>query len=100
MHDTGVQRILNTAVLEMLGYVVVYPVEDETRLTNKDGQVLPDSKLVPKGSTVRDLAEAVHADLAKGLLHAIDCKTKQRISGDRELADGDVIKIVSTMSRG
>lgn len=100
MCDTGVQKILNTAVFEMLDYMVVYPVEDETRLTNKDGQVLPDSKLIQKGSTVKDLAALVHADLAKGLLHAIDCKTKQRISGDKQLNDGDVIKIVSTMSRG
>lgn len=98
--DTGVQKLLDTAVFEILGYIVVYPVEDETRLTNKDGQVLPDSRLVPRGSTVRDLAASVHADLAEGLLHAIDCKTKQRISGDKQLSDGDVIKIVSTMSRG
>jgi len=100
IRDTGVQRILNAAVFEVLDYIVVYPVEDETRLTNKDGHVLPDTRLVPRGSTVRDLAASVHADLAKGLLHAIDCKTKQRISGDRSLEDGDVIKIVSTMSRG
>lgn len=100
IHDTGVQKALNLAVFEVLKYMVVYPVEDETRLTNKDGDLLPDSKLVPQGSTVKDLAAMVHADLAKGLLHAIDCKTKQRISGDKELDDGDVIKIVSTMSRG
>ena len=30
----------------------------------------------------------------------IDCKTKQRISGDQKLKNGDVIKIVSTLSRG
>ena len=100
IHNTGVQKILNAAVFDALGYIVVYPVEDETRLTNKDGQVLPDSRLVPRGSTVKDLAASVHADLAEGLLHAIDCKTKQRVSGDRQLDDGDVIKIVSTMSRG
>ncbi len=98
--DTGVQKILNRAVFEMLDYIVVYPVEDENKLTNKDGQVLPDTKLIKKGSTVKDLATLVHADLAQGLLHAIDCKTKQRISGSKQLCDGDVIKIVSTMSRG
>ena len=38
--------------------------------------------------------------LQKGFLHAIDCKTKQRISGDQKLKNGDVIKIVSTLSRG
>jgi len=46
------------------------------------------------------LAGLIHADIAKGFLHAIDCKTKQRIGGDHKLKHGDVIKIVSTLSRG
>lgn len=98
--STGIQEILNTTVFKLLGFVVVYPVEDETKLTNKDGNVLPDAKLIPRGFTARDLAGLVHADIAKGFLHAIDCKTKQRVGGDYKLQDGDVIKIVSTLSRG
>ena len=97
---TGIQKILNTAVFDTLKFIVVYPVEDETKLTNKDGMVLPDTKLIPQESTAKDLAELIHADIAKGFLHAIDCKTKQRISGDQKLKNGDVIKIVSTLSRG
>ena len=100
IESTGVQKILNTAVFDSLKFIVVYPVEDETKLTNKDGVLLPDPKLVPQDSTVKDLAGIVHADIAKGFLHAIDCKTKQRVSGDQKLKDGDVIKIVSTLSRG
>jgi len=98
--STGIQKILNTAVFDLLKFIVVYPVEDETKLTNKDGVVLPDTKLLPLNSTAKDLASLIHADIAKGFLHAIDCKTKQRISGDQKLKDGDVIKIVSTLSRG
>lgn len=98
--STGVQKVLDTAVFELLGLIVVYPVEDETRLTNKDGDVLPDAKLVPKGSTAKDLAGQIHADIARGFLHAIDCKTRQRIGGDHSLQNGDVVKIVSTLSRG
>lgn len=98
--STGIQKILNTAVFDSLKYIVVYPVEDETKLTNKDGIVLPDPKLVPQDSTAKDLAAIVHADIAKGFLHAINCKTKQRISGDQKLKNGDVIKIISTLSRG
>ncbi len=98
--STGVQKILNTAVFDSLKFIVVYPVEDETKLINKDGIVLPDTKLVPQDSTAKDLAALVHADIAKGFLHAIDCKTKQRIGGDHKLKNGDVIKIVSTLSRG
>ena len=98
--STGIQKILNTAVFDSLKFIVVYPVEDETKLTNKDGVVLPDTKLLPQDSTAKDLAGLIHADIAKGFLHAIDCKTKQRISGDQKLQNGDVIKIVSTLSRG
>ena len=98
--STGIQKTLNTAVFDLLKFIVVYPVEDETKLTNKDGMVLPDTKLLPLNSTAKDLASLIHADIAKGFLHAIDCKTKQRISGDQKLKDGDVIKIVSTLSRG
>ena len=97
---TGIQQILNTAVFNSLKFIVVYPVEDETKLTNKDGTVLPDAKLLPQDSTAKDLAALIHADIAQGFLHAINCKTKQRISGDQKLEDGDVIKIVSTLSRG
>ena len=97
---TGVQKVLNTAVFEKLNFIAVFPVEDETKLTNKDGVILPDAKLISEGSTAKDLAGLIHADIAKGFLHAIDCKTKQRISGDQKLKNGDVIKIVSTLSRG
>ena len=100
IQSTGIQKILNIAVFETLKFIVVYPVEDETKLTNKDGDVLPDAKLLPENSTAKDLAALVHADIAKGFLHAIDCKTKQRIGGDHKLKNGDVIKIVSTLSRG
>lgn len=97
---TGVIQALNYAVFDLLKFITVYPVEDETKLSNKDGVVLPDARLLPAGATAKDLAGTIHADLAKGFLHAIDVKTKQRIGADHKLQDGDVIKIVSTMSRG
>ena len=98
--STGIQKILNSAIFESLNLIVVYPVEDESKFTNKEGVVFPDTKLLPQDSTAKDLASLIHADIAKGFLHAIDCKTKQRISGDQKLKHGDVIKIVSTLSRG
>lgn len=100
IHSTGIQKILNIAVFDLLKLIVVFPVEDETKLTNKNGDILPDAKLLPQNSTAKDLAGLIHADIAKGFLHAIDCKTKQRIGGDHKLKNGDVIKIVSTLSRG
>ncbi len=97
---TGVQQALDLACFNLLKLIVVYPVEDETKLSNKDGQVLPDARLLPSNSTAKDLAITIHADIAKGFLHAIDVKTKQRIGAQHQLKNGDVIKIVSTLSRG
>ena len=97
---TGVQKILNSIVFDVLKMVVVFPVEDETKLSNKDGQVLPDAKLLSSTSTAKDLAFIIHQDIGKGFLHAIDAKTKQRIGAEHYLKNGDIIKIVSTLSRG
>lgn len=97
---TGVQEVLHRAVFDVLKMIVAYPVEDENGLCNRDGTVLPDSLLLEKGSTTMDLASAVHQDLARGFLYGVDCKTRQRISGDHKLQHGDVIRIVSTMGRG
>jgi ribosome-binding ATPase len=97
---TGIQDALNHAVFDTLKIITVYPVEDETKLSNKDGIILPDARLLAAGSTAKDLAATIHADLAKAFLHAIDVKTKQRIGADHQLKDGDVIKIVSAASRG
>ena len=100
IETTGIQKTLNSAVFDVLKTIVVYPVEDETKFCNKDGVVFPDAKLLVDGSTAKDLAAIIHADIAKGFLHAIDCKTKQRIGAEHKLKNGDVVKIVSTLSRG
>lgn len=98
--STGVQEAINVACFKLLRLVAVYPVEDEFKLSDKKGNVLPDVRLLPPGSKAKDLAGTVHADLAKGFLYAVDARTKQRIGGDHELKDGDVIKIVSAAGRG
>lgn len=98
--STGVQSVLDSAIFDLLKLIVVFPVEDESKLCNKDGKVLPDAKLLPLNSTAKDLALTIHADIAKGFLHAINVKTKQRIGADHQLKHGDVIKIVSSLSRG
>ncbi len=100
LDGTGVQQVLDFACFNLLKLITVYPVEDETKLSNKDGEVLPDVKLLRTGSTAKDLAKSIHADLAKGFLFAIDAKTKQRVGADHPLKNGDVIKIVSSLSRG
>ncbi|MBR9678311.1 MAG: redox-regulated ATPase YchF [Nanoarchaeota archaeon] len=91
--STGVQGCLNKAVLDVLGYFVVYPVEDENKLTNKKGKVLPDALLMPEGSTALDLAFRVHEEIGEGFVKAFDCGTKKAVGKDHELKNGDVIKI-------
>lgn len=98
--STGVQEAINIACFKLLNLVAVYPVEDEFKLADKKGNVLPDVRLLPEGSTAKELAGTVHADLAKGFLYAVDARTKQRIGADHKLKNGDVIKIVSAASRG
>ena len=100
IQTTGIQQILNSIIFDVLNMIVVYPVEDETKLMNKQGQILPDARLLKKGSTAKELAFTIHQDIGNGFLHAIDAKTKQRIGADHELKNGDIIKIVSTLSRG
>jgi ribosome-binding ATPase YchF (GTP1/OBG family) len=93
---TGVQRLLETIVFKTLGYIVVFPVEDEKHFADHFGNALPDAILLPRGSTPLQLAEAIHSDLAKHMLYAVNARTKMRLAHDYALANGDVIKIVST----
>jgi len=92
--STGIQKSIEKAV-EMLDLIVVYPVEDETHLTDKEGRVLPDAYFMKKGSTAKDLAYKVHTDLGEHFIRAVDAKTQRTIGADHELKDGDVIQIIS-----
>ena len=100
IQTTGIQKIINSIIFDVLDMIAVYPVEDETKLINKQGQVLPDARLLKNGSTAKQLAFTIHQDIGNGFLHAIDAKTRQRIGADHHLKNGDIIKIVSTLSRG
>ena len=93
---TGVQQAINEAVFGLLNMIVVYPVEDEHKFSDSTGRILPDAFLMKKGSTPHDLAYMVHTDIGEGFLYAVDAKTRMRVKENHVLADGDVIKIVST----
>jgi ribosome-binding ATPase YchF (GTP1/OBG family) len=96
MHNTGIQECINKAVFELLDLIVVYPVEDEGKWTDKHGKMLPDAFLMKRGSNAHQLAYKVHSDIGDGFLYAVDAKTKMRLGEKHELADGSVVKIVST----
>jgi len=93
--STGVQEILNRAYFDLLDMIVVYPVEDENRYSDKKGNVLPDSYLVKRGTTARDLAYMIHTEIGDKFIYAIDARRKRRVGADYQLEDGDIIKIVS-----
>lgn len=95
IEDTGVQRCVEDAVFKLLDLMVVYPVEDETKLTDKEGRVLPDAYLMKRGATAVDLAFKVHTDLGDNFIRAIDARTKRVVGHDHELKDDDIIKIVA-----
>jgi hypothetical protein len=91
--STGVQVALNKAVFELLNYIVVYPVEDENKLTDKDGNVLPDAFLMPPNSTALDLAFKIHTELGEKFICAIDARTKKKLGKNYILKNNDIIKI-------
>ncbi len=93
--DDGVQALMDHVVFDVLGQIALYPVEDETHFSNHFGKVLPDAFLLTQGATPVDLAGKIHTDLAKGFLHAVDCKARRRVGKDHVLKNGDVVKIVS-----
>ena len=90
--STGVQNIIDKIIFDVLQMIVVFPVENEHKMTDGKGNVLPDALLMRKGSTALDLAFAVHEDIGKKFVAAVDRSGKQ-LSSTYELKNGDVISI-------
>jgi len=97
--STGVQEAINTICFKLLNLIIVFPVEDEIKLSDKNGNILPNAILLFNGSTAKDLAANIHQDLARGFMFAIDVRNKQRVGADYKLKHNDIIKIVSSNSR-
>ena len=92
---TGVQNVLNKVVFELLNHIAVYPVAN-SKLTDKDGNVLPDCFLVPKGTNPLEFAYRVHTDIGDNFVKAINLKTKQPIGKDVPLNNHDVVEIMTS----
>jgi ribosome-binding ATPase YchF (GTP1/OBG family) len=97
--STGVQEAINTAYFKLLDMITIYPVEDLEHLADHNGRVLPDTYLVPKGTTAHLFAYIIHSELGESFLYAIDARDKRRIGEDAILKDRDVISIVSAKKR-
>jgi ribosome-binding ATPase YchF (GTP1/OBG family) len=96
---TGIQSALNRAFYDLLQMITVYPVENIERLSDHNGNILPDAFLVPTGTTAKEFAYLIHSDLGEGFLYAIDARSHKRLGEDYLIADRDVIKVVSTKRR-
>ncbi len=92
--STGIQQLIDKAVFELLEMIAVFPVPN-AKLTDKEGNVLPDCFLMEKGSTALDLAYAVHKELGDNFIKAIDIRTGKVVSREHELKHRDVIEIVA-----
>lgn len=92
--STGVQEALNAAVFDVLDMIVVFPVEDEHKMSDQKGNVLPDALLIKNGSKPRDMAYVVHTDIGDSFMHAIDARSCRRISSEYEIKDGDILSII------
>lgn len=94
--NTGIQISLNTAVFDILNNIVVYPVHDEKKYMDHDGNILPDAYIIPKDMHLKEFIQnKIHSDLAKNFIYALDAKTKLRLGENHELKHNDVIKVVS-----
>ena len=93
--STGVQETVNKAVYETLKLITVYPVENENKLADGKGNVLPDSYLMPGDSTALDLAYKIHTDIGSKFIGAVDCRTKMKVGKEHQLKDCDIIKIIA-----
>ncbi len=91
--STGVQDCINRLVFDVLGYIAVYPVANIGRLSDKQGNILPDVHLVPKGTALKSLASIVHTALAENFIGGLNLE-KKKIGADYELQDGDVVEIL------
>ncbi|MBI4173550.1 MAG: redox-regulated ATPase YchF [Candidatus Aenigmarchaeota archaeon] len=91
--STGVQEVLNKAVLELLGCVCVFPAG--AKMTDSKGNVLPDCFIMPKGSTALDFAYRLHTDIGDGFVKAVDIRTKQAVGKDYKLKHRDGIEIMT-----
>ncbi len=97
--STGVQDAIDKAIFDLLEMIVVYPVDDENKLTDSKGNTLPDAYLVPEETTAQEFAYMIHSDLGESFIKAIDAKSKRRVGKEYKLENGDIIRIVASKGR-
>jgi ribosome-binding ATPase YchF (GTP1/OBG family) len=97
--STGVQACINSAFLNLLNMIVVYPVENPEKFSDHAGNVLPDAYLVPNGTTLKELALKIHTEIGEQMLYGINARNGMRLSDNYVLKAQDVVSIVSAAKR-
>ncbi len=92
--STGVQELVDFVAFDILKYMAIYPGGTK-KLTDKDGNVLPDCFLMPPKSTTLDFAYKLHTDFGNNFIKAVDVKTKMLLGKEHLLKNNDVIEIIS-----
>ncbi|MCB9358798.1 redox-regulated ATPase YchF [Candidatus Woesearchaeota archaeon] len=93
--STGVQTVLDKAVLELLKYKAIHP-GGVSKLEDSNGNVLPDCFLMKKDATALDFAYRLHTDFGKNFVKAINVKTKMPVGKDHVLAHLDIVEIMAS----
>ena len=93
--STGVQKVLDIAVFELLRYVAIFP-GGVNKLEDQHGNRLPDCFLMPPESTALDFAFKLHTDLGKHFIKAIDVKSRRPVGKEHILKNRDVIEIATS----
>ena len=93
--STGVQKVLNIAVFELLKYIAIFP-GGVGKLQDQHGNYIPDCFLMPPNTTALDFAFKLHTDIGNHFIKAIDVKSKKPVGKEYLLKHRDVIEIVTS----
>ena len=93
--SSGVQKILDIAVFDLLKYIAIFP-GGVNKLADQHGNVIPDCFLMPPNTTALDFAFKLHTDIGNHFIKAIDVKTKRPVGKEYLLRNRDVIEIVTS----
>jgi ribosome-binding ATPase len=89
---TGVQKILDTVVFDILDRIAVHP-GGVGKLEDSDGNTIPDCYIMKEGSTALDFAFRIHNDIGKNFVKAIDVRSKKALGKDYVLKHLDILEI-------
>ncbi len=91
---TGVQKVLNSGVFDLLEYIAIFPAS-ANKLGDSKGNILPDCFLMPPGTTAQDFAYYLHTDFGKNFIKAIDARSKMAWGKEHALKHRDALEIVT-----